>query len=227
MCMTLEAMGVPVEVHHLSLIHISTSYSDEGSRTTSTTSNTSATSRALTVISDSVQKVFSVESYFPSDSPEKHTTVRLNSLQNNMYDWISKYQFQVWPIGTSHLAIYRNGITTLTRYPIALGLSRQSVRILTEDGFKQLLHYPDSIWQDISAKRIVSEESHDEPMILTYENDELLYKIQGESKQLMFAFIPTSVCQMVVVSAEDQEVQSIKPCGTKDAVIEALSISFN
>ena len=200
---------------------------ESGASSSISNTQTSTTARALTVISNSVQKVFSAETYFPSDSQEQRNVVNLQLSSNHMYEWLSKYQFQVWPIGSSHLAIYRNGITTLTRYPIALGLSRQSVRLLTENGYKQLLHYPDSIWQAISDRGIVAEDSHDEPIILTYENNKLLYKIQGASRQLMFAFIPTSVCEFVVVSAEDQEVLSIKPCGTKDAILEALSITIN
>ena len=182
---------------------------------------------AFRVLSNSVQKVFSSETYFPSDSEAPHNVISIeNSSPGQMYEWLAKYQFQVWPIGTSHLAIYRNGVTTLTRYPIALGLSRQSFKVLSDSGYKQVLHYPDSIWQHLSDLKIFSEDSHDEPFTLTDENGDLVYKVQGESKQLMFAFLPTSVCKFVVISAVTQEVESVTTCSVKDSVVDMLSITL-
>lgn len=190
-------------------------------------STATVSTSAFDAITNSVVKVFSQETYFPSSSPATHNVIQMNNDSNiEVYDWLTKYQFKIFPIGSSHLAIYRNGITTLTRFPIVLGLSRQSLGVLTEGTYKPVLHYPDSTWDIAVDNKWVSADTHEEPITLTDEEGELIYKIEGTSEQLFFAFFPVSVCRSLEISAESQELRDISTCSTKDAVLEALSISL-
>jgi len=187
----------------------------------------SVNTSAVDTLTSTFVKVFSQETYFPSASPATQNSINTNTSKNSIvYDWLTQYKFRIFPIGTSHLALYRNGITTITRFPIVLGLSRQSLRVLVKDVYKQVLYYPDSIWQDAVSKNYVSGDSPDEPITLTDQDGELVYRIEGQSDQLFMAFLPVSVCRKLEISAESQELRNISTCSSKDALLEALSITL-
>lgn len=178
-------------------------------------------------ITNSVIKVFSQETYFPSNSPATQKVINMNTASNfAVYDWLTKYQFKIFPIGSSHLAIYRNGITTLTRFPIVLGLSRQSLGVLIDGKYKAVLHYPDTTFERAADNRWVSADGNDEAITLTDEDGELIYRIEASSEQLFFAFYKVSVCRILKISADSEELREISTCSTKDAILEALSISL-
>ncbi|MBP9798388.1 hypothetical protein KBC70_04560, partial [Candidatus Woesebacteria bacterium] len=178
-------------------------------------------------ITHSVIKVFSQETYFPSNTPATQKVINMNTASNfAVYDWLTKYQFKIFPIGSSHSAIYRNGITTLTRFPIVLGLSRQSLGVLIDGKYKAVLHYPDTTFERAADNRWVSADGNDEAITLTDEDGELIYRIEASSEQLFFAFYKVSVCRILKISVDSEELRDISTCSTKDAILEALSISL-
>lgn len=153
-------------------------------------------------------------------------TYKAAGADSNIDEWLRKYQFQVWALGDEYIAIYRNGITTITPYPIRLGLSKLSFKVETDQGDQQVLYYPDNVWSYLSDLNVISSNSHDEPIMLSYEDDELLYRITAESSQFMFAVIPSNVCMKITISAETRDVQDAQTCSTWDSIKDFLSITI-
>jgi hypothetical protein len=146
--------------------------------------------------------------------------------QSNLDEWLKKYQFQVWALGEDYIAIYRNGVTTITPYAIKLGLSKLSFKVDTERGEMQVLYYPDAIWSYLSDVHLISENTHDEPLVLISENDELMYHVTGHSNQFFFALIPTSVCREISISARTREIQESSSCSAWDSIMDLLSLTI-
>lgn len=152
-------------------------------------------------------------------------TYTSNNQQIKIDDWLKDYQFQVWALGEDYIAIHRDGITTITPYAIKLGLSKLSFKVETDSGEMQVLYYPDSIWSYLSDLHIITDSTHDEPILLVAENDQLVYRIKASSKQLMFAVLPSSICMKVVISAQTREIKDTRTCSPWDTVKDLVSIT--
>lgn len=158
------------------------------------------------------------------------SAIRINytsdKVNPNIDKWLADYQFQVWPLGEDKIAIHRNGITTVTPYSIRLGLSKLSFKVDTGKDIITVPYYFDSVWTYLGDLRLISPDTHDEPIELVVENDELVYRIKAESKQLMFAILPSKVCMEVVVSAQTRDIKDSKTCGPWDTVKDLLSLTI-
>lgn len=141
-------------------------------------------------------------------------------------EWLRKYQFQVWALGDEYIAINRNGITAITKYPIKLGVSKLSFKSITPVGDKRAIYYFDSAWTYLDTLNIISQDIHEKPIEIVLDNDELVYRIQGESPQFMFALVPVKVCRNAIVSAETREVKSVESCSSFDSIQDGISLSL-
>ncbi len=192
-------------------------------------SNSNDSGNPVEVVQNSLKDSFSFDDdesqsrTFPPTSAIK-ITYASGSKDIDLDRWLEDYQFQVWALGDSDIAIHRKGITTVTSYPIKLGLSKQSFKADTEAGEKQVLYYPDSVWTYATEVGSISEGTHDEPMKLVIENNELVYHIKAASKQFMFAVFPTEVCKEMVISAETRKITYEDTCSVVDTIKDAISI---
>lgn len=161
----------------------------------------------------------------PRTSSSIKITYASNIPTQNLDEWLRKYQYQVWALGDNDVAIYRNGIVTLTKYSIKLSLSKLSLKLLTDQGDKQVLYSHDGIWDYVSESlHIISKDTHEEPMRLDLEGDQLVYHITGDSRQLLLAVVPVRVCMRIDVSAETRDILDSHRCSQIDTLKDFLSI---
>lgn len=163
-----------------------------------------------------------------SDVPLDSVKITYDTQKANLEldEWLRKYQFQVWALGEEYIAIHRNGITAITKYPIKLGISKLSFKAMTPFGDKRAIYYFDSAFNYLDTLNIISQDIHEKPIEIVLDNDELVYKIQGESPQFMFALIPVKVCRNAIVSAETREVKNVESCSTFDSLQDGISLSI-
>lgn len=149
-----------------------------------------------------------------------------NTSKNQINSWLERYEIKVWPLGNNQIAIYRNGITTISDFPIKLGVSKQSIKVVLPNEDKQILYYADSVIENLIDQNIASHVPSPEPVYLQVHADNLIYDITTESKQFFLAFVPYSVCKNIEVSALTREIESIRTCSTLDSVMDILSIAL-
>jgi hypothetical protein len=144
----------------------------------------------------------------------------------NLDAWLKDYQFQVWAVGSDTVAIYRHGITTYTTDAIKLGLSKLSFKLITDTGDLPVIFYPDTVWAYLSDIRVISKDTHDQPMKLVSEGGTLRYLVHAHSRQLLLAAIPVSICRNIVVSVETRDILDTRACTKLDSLFDALSLSI-
>jgi len=140
--------------------------------------------------------------------------------------FLTRFHFQAWPQGRNSIAFSRNNVVAVTPYPMQLNPSQLSLKIVTPDGPKQILYYPDSVWSYLSSSKVITEGIPAEKLLLDQDNDDVVYKLRAKSSQLMFAILPYNVCRNVVISAQTQEIKSVKPCSAVDMLADSLSITL-
>lgn len=166
----------------------------------------------------------------PPDRAVPSNSIKITYTSNipsqNLDEWLRKYQYQVWALGQNDVAIYRNGIVALTEYDVKLSLSKLSMKLLTENGEMQALYSHDGVWSYLSYTRhLISEDTHEEPMRLMLEGNELVYKVTADSRQMFLAFIPVRICRQITVSAETRDILDLHTCSSLDYMLDLISLA--
>lgn len=136
------------------------------------------------------------------------------------------YQFQVWAVGDSTIALYRNGITTYTTHAIKLGLSKLTFKLVTDKGDMPVIYYPDTVWSYLADIREISRDTHTQPIELMSDNGSLTYHITAHSRKMLFAALPVKVCRNLVVSVESRHIESSAPCTQWDKMLDSISLAL-
>lgn len=149
---------------------------------------------------------------------EQQTNPTVNEL-------LARYQFQVWAVGDSMIAIHRNGITALSPFPIKIGVRQLSFKVRVQDRDIKMLHYQDTAYEKLKDLRIISEDQKT-PIMIQYRSGDLHYDIQGRSRQFLLGALPVSICSDSVVSGLSGNLISTQPCSSFDAMLDSISLSL-
>lgn len=97
---------------------------------------------------------------------------------------------------------------------------------MTDGGDLPVLHYPDSVWTYLSDIRVISKDTHDQPIKLVSEGGVLRYLVHAHSRQLLLAAIPVSICRNIVVAVETRDILDTRACTRLDSLLDSVSLSL-
>ncbi len=164
-----------------------------------------------------------------SDVPQSSKvsiSYRPTSQNINLDALLKDYQFQVWAVGDSTLALYRNGITTYTTDAVKLGLSKLTFKLVTDTGDVPIIYYPDTVWSYLADIREISRDTHTVPIQLLSDNGVLTYHITAHSRKMLFAALPVKVCRSLVVRVDSRKIESTSPCTRWDKMLDSISLAL-
>ncbi len=168
------------------------------------------------------------------------TNIELDfSALDSINRYLDPYEIKIYAGRNSQLFLTRLGVTAATELPVRLSFARRSLSILTPQGEQKLVYLPDDITKYLSDLDIITRiDGHvvsrlfpqaqaaelTYPVYIGWKNNRLVYRVEGNRDEYLFAFLPVSIGIVAEVDARTKEIVNISYDSRIERILDVISI---